>query len=137
MNKHILEELSKTTDKKRVVFTAMSKHYFYYRMFISKFCLEQGVVPINSFMSFDYFMLDSVDHALVHTGNNNLIARSDELWVFGPISHGVLVEITWATKLNLPIKFFCIAKDLQIKEIEKEAIELENTLDDTERFLKL
>ena len=126
MTKGIFEELVKTTAEKRVVFTAMSKLFFYYRMFISKFCLEQGVVPINSFMSFDYFMLDSVDRSLVHTGNNNLIKRSDELWVFGPISHGVLVEITWAKQLKKPIKFFRINKQLQIEEINKSEAEFEN-----------
>ncbi len=71
-------------------------------------------------------MLDSVDRSLVHTGNNNLIKRSDELWVFGPISHGVLVEITWAKQLKKPIKFFRINKQLQIEEINKSEAEFEN-----------
>ena len=38
-----------------VVFAAMSKKYFYMRFFVTKFVLEQGVVPINPFTSFDYF----------------------------------------------------------------------------------
>ena len=36
-----------------VVFTAMSKKYFYMRFFVTKFALEQGAVPINPFASFD------------------------------------------------------------------------------------
>ena len=35
-----------------VVFTAMSKKYFYMRFFVTKFVLDQGVVPINPFTSF-------------------------------------------------------------------------------------
>ena len=44
-----------------VVFTAMSKKYFYMRFFVTKFVLDQGVVPINPFTSFDYFLLDAVE----------------------------------------------------------------------------
>ncbi len=32
-----------------LIYTALSKHLFYYRMFISKFVLEQGAVPLNPF----------------------------------------------------------------------------------------
>ena len=35
-----------------VVFTAMSKKYFYMRFFVTKFALKQGVVPINPFTQF-------------------------------------------------------------------------------------
>jgi hypothetical protein len=38
-----------------VVFTSMSKKYFYMRLFVTKFALEQGAVPISPFASFDYF----------------------------------------------------------------------------------
>lgn len=46
---------------KPLVYTAMSKHLFYFRMFISVFVLKNGGVPLNPFMVFDYFMLDAVD----------------------------------------------------------------------------
>jgi hypothetical protein len=32
--------------------------------------------------------------------------RSDELWVFGPVSDGVAVEVTGARKTNLPLRWF-------------------------------
>ena len=35
-----------------IVFTAMSKKYFYMRFFVTKFALKQGVVPINPFTQF-------------------------------------------------------------------------------------
>ena len=47
----------KLDQKKLLIFTALSKHLFYYRMFISKYVLEAGYVPVNPFMSFDYFLL--------------------------------------------------------------------------------
>lgn len=49
----------------KVVFTAMSKKYFYLRFFAIKFVLEQGAVPINPFASFDYFLLDAVERDTV------------------------------------------------------------------------
>lgn len=56
-----------------VVFTAMSKKYFYMRFFVTKFALEQGVVPINPFTSFDYFLLDAVERDTVRRANNTLV----------------------------------------------------------------
>ena len=69
-----------------VVFTAISKKYFYMRFFVTKFALDQGVVPINPFTSFDYFLLDAVERDTVRRANNTLVARADELWVFSDIT---------------------------------------------------
>ncbi|HLD41496.1 MAG TPA: hypothetical protein VJB06_00530, partial [archaeon] len=33
-------------ENKNLVYTAMSKHLFYFRMFVSKFVLEQQKVPL-------------------------------------------------------------------------------------------
>ena len=125
MNDFNHQALNLTTDKP-LIFTAMSKQLFYFRMFISKFVLEQGGVPINAFMNFDYFLLDSLDRDLVRIANNNLVKRADELWVFGPISDGVLAEIIIAKELNKPIKYFKIIESKDILEIDKIAVELEN-----------
>lgn len=76
-----------------LVYTAMSKHLFYYRMHISRYVLDQGKVPLNPFMLFDYFLLDSIDRDAVRRANNSIVLRADEIWVFGPISNGVLSEI--------------------------------------------
>ena len=40
-------EALKLTADKNLVYTAMSKHLFYYRMFVSKFVIEQHGVPLN------------------------------------------------------------------------------------------
>lgn len=102
------------TSIKPLVYTAMSKHLFYYRMFISKYVLENGAVPLNPFMVFDYFLLDTVDRNLVREGNNNLVMKSDEIWVFGAVSNGVLAEIELAKKMSKPIKYFRIEKSHKI-----------------------
>lgn len=91
---------------KGLVYTAFSKHYFYYRMHISKYVLEKSKVPLNPFLLFDYFLLDSVDRETVRDANNSLVIRADELWVFGPVSNGVLAEILLGKKLNKTIKSF-------------------------------
>lgn len=82
----------------------MSKHLFYFRMFISKFVLEQQKVLLNPFMTFDYFLLDSVHRDFVIEGNNNLVKTADEIWVFGPVSNGVLAEIQIAKKIGNRLK---------------------------------
>jgi len=95
---------------KPLVYTAMSKHLFYYRMFISVFVLENGGVPLNPFMVFDYFLLDAVDRDLVREGNNNLVKRCDEIWVFGAVSNGVLAEIQIAHEQGKNGSLFCNRK---------------------------
>ena len=105
--------------QKIVVFTAMSKKLFYMRYFVVKYALDNGVVPINPFTSFDYFLLDSVDRDSVRQANNTLIDRSDELWVFGDISDGVEAEITLSQKAGKPIRYFVIENDKDIIEIDK------------------
>ena len=116
------------TDDKKLIFTAMSKHLFYFREHISKFVLENRGVPLNPFMLFDYFLLDTVDRNLVREGNNNLLKRSDELWVFGKISDGVLVEIKIAKEMNKPIKFFKIGRSKDIISVSKKEVEMEDEI---------
>lgn len=116
----------KVQKDKPLIYTAMSKHLFYFRMFVSVFVLEQGGVPLNPFMVFDYFLLDAVDHDLVREGNNNLVKRSDEVWVFGAISNGVLAEILLANKRGMPVRYFVIQKPHKIVETTKEKAELED-----------
>ena len=101
-----------------VVFTAMSKKYFYMRFFVTKFALEQGVVPINPFTSFDYFLLDAVERDTVRRANNTLVARADELWVFGDIADGVRTEIVQAWQQHKTVRFFAFRNDKYIYEVE-------------------
>ena len=107
----------------------MSKTYFYMRMFVVKYVLEKGGVPINPFMSYDYFLLDTVDRDLVRNANNNLVDRADELWVFGSVSNGVLVEIKRVRQKGKPVRFFAITNDRDISEISKAELTFEDGME--------
>jgi hypothetical protein len=95
-------------------------------MHISKFVLENGGIPLNPFMIFDYFLLDTIDRNLVREGNNNLVKKVDELWVFGKVSNGVLAEIKIAKELGKTIKYFKIEKPYNIIAISKDKVEMED-----------
>jgi len=112
----------------KLVYPAHSKHYFYFRQHISKFILEKGGVPLNPFMIFEYFMLDTIDRDVVRNANNNLVRKSDEVWVFGSVSDGVLAEIILAKEQGKPVRYFKIYKSRQIAEILKEKVEFEGDL---------
>ena len=120
-------------EKTKIVFIAMSKYSFYFRRHAVKFVLEQGYAPISQFGIFDYFITDAVDRDLVRKANNNLIRISDELWVFGPISDGILAEIKLVKQWGKPIKYFKIINDKGTKGISKDEVEFE---EDLEKFSK-
>jgi hypothetical protein len=120
---------------KPLVYTAMSKHLFYFRMFISVFVLENGGVPLNPFMVFDYFLLDTVDRDLVREGNNNLVKRCDEIWVFGAVSNGVLAEIQIANEQGKTVRYFTVVKSQHIAETTKDKAEMEAEVADMRHLL--
>ena len=86
-------------------------------------------------MVFDYFLLDSVDRDLVREGNNNLVKRCDEFWVFGAVSNGVLAEIKIAKAVGKPIKYFGIRKPHAIVSVSKGEVELEKEIEDFRKEL--
>ena len=116
----------------KVVFIAMSKKLFYFRRHAVKYVLEQDYSPISQFGIFDYFVTDTVNRDQVLIANNNLIRVSDELWVFGPISDGVLAEIQLVKDQGKPIKYFKVEAEqykhevvpITAKEVEFEHPEL-------------
>jgi hypothetical protein len=104
-------------DKFPIVYTAISKQMFHMRVWITKYVLEKECAPINPFMNFDFAFYGLSKKSIVVTANNNLLCLADELWVFGPISDGVLAEILRYKKLNRPIRYFSI-HDFTIAEIQ-------------------
>ena len=95
---------------KRIVYTAMSNRNFYWRNHIQKFVLDSGMVPVSPFMLFDYYLLHTVPKTIVREAMNNLLARSDEVWVFGRLSLGVKVQIGIAKRLSKPLRYFDISE---------------------------
>lgn len=121
--------------QKKLIYTAYSKHYFYYRMFISRYVLEKGYVPLNPFMLFDYFLLDSIDRDLVRDANNSVVIRADEVWVFGPISNGVLAEIILARNHAKPTSFFKIEKPHTFCQVLPQETEMEKEVEEYHHLL--
>lgn len=106
--------------QRKVVFAAMSKNNFYLREYIIRYILEKNFTPTCAFMMFSYFLLDTVDRKKLIRANNDLIKRSDELWVFGESSEGVKKEIKLAKKLQMPIKYFEINNDAASFKLKKK-----------------
>ena len=130
---HIAKNLQQ---EKKIVFTAQSCRNFHQRMLICKFVFEQGFIPVNPFNVFGYYLYELVDRNLVRNGNNNLLKRCDELWVFGEISDGVLAEIQMFKELGRPIKFFDIfGLPKEIKEISKEEVIFEDGVKEYAKFI--
>ncbi len=99
----------KLVAEKLVVFTAQSAKNFHQRMLICRHAFNEGVVPINPFNVFGYYLYELVERDMVRNGNNNLLLRCDELWVYGDISDGMLSEINTFNKTGKPVRCFDIS----------------------------
>jgi hypothetical protein len=106
MSTQFKHEALNLVQKTRIVFTAFSKRNFYLRSAVSQYVLVQGHTPINPFMNVDYNLAGLVPKDSIRISNNTLIARADEMWVFGEISDGVLMEIYIAAKQGKLIRYF-------------------------------
>lgn len=111
--------------KDKLIFTAFSKKNFYLRSAISQFVLLQNCVPISPFMNFDYNLSGLVPKDSIRIANNSLIARCDEIWVFGKVSDGVLVEIYLATKQGKVVRYF-VEREATFIEIAQNQVSLED-----------
>lgn len=114
----------------QIIFTSFSKRNFYLRSSISAFVLRKNKTPISPFMNFDYNLEGLVDKNSIRIANNTLIDKADELWVFGEISDGVLVEIYLAKRKGIPVKYWKFNKLKKFfLEIDENQIELEDVSD--------
>ncbi|GAA2522246.1 DUF7768 domain-containing protein [Winogradskya humida] len=110
-----------------VVYTAHSKLTFFCRDVIAEFVLRQNRLPLNPFRIFDYFLGDRVDRDLVRRGNNNLVRIANEIWVFGDIADGVLLEIRLAEKLGKPVRYFTLGTRVsEIVEVLPSVVTVED-----------
>lgn len=114
------------TQPRKVVFAAQSKQTFYCRNAVCEYIFNHDCIPVNPFRIFGYFLDERVDRSRVRNGNNEMIARCDELWVFGQISDGVLFEIALCHRLGKPVRYFSIsAIAKEIKELKPEELVFE------------
>ncbi|MBU2592752.1 hypothetical protein KKD61_04830 [Patescibacteria group bacterium] len=117
----------KLQQKSTIVFASFSKKNYYLRFQVSAFILLEGCVPISPFMNFDYYLGGLVDKNSVRIANNTMIQRTDELWVFGEVSDGVLAEVALAKKFNRPVRFFSVSDDVKkIRELSTKEVTLED-----------
>ena len=86
-------------------------------------------MPINPFANFDYFLFDAVERDTVRRANNTLVARADELWVFGSIADGVRAEIIQAQQQNKPVRFFTFKNDRDIYEVSQSELVYDDGVD--------
>lgn len=73
---------------------------------MSQFVLGLGCTPINPYMNFDYNLSGVIEKSHILIANNSLIARVDELWVFGEVSDGVLAEVYLAKRRGIPVRYY-------------------------------
>lgn len=122
-------------EEKKIVYTAQSRHLFYARMLITKYVIEQDVVPLNPFNVWGYFLYELTDRDLVRRGNNNIVRIADETWVFGPIADGVLAEIKLAMTYKKPLRFFSAgSKPNTIKPITIDELVFEEDVAEIKPF---
>ena len=89
--------------------------------------LVNGHTPISPFMNFDYNLAGLVDKDHIRVANNTMIARCDELWVFGEVSDGVLAEIYMAGRQNRVVRYFAPSLDgSTFHETAPEQVRLED-----------
>lgn len=115
----------------KLIYTAQSKNYFYCRDTVTQYVLEAGHIPLNPFRMFGYFLGERVPRDTIRNANNAVIARADELWVFGTeIANGVMSEILLAQKLGKPIRYHTIGStpaEIQPTTLESLTFEPELT----------
>ena len=95
---------------KPLVYVAMSNRNFYWRQQLTKFVLDENRVPVAPFMLFDYYLMHTVPKDLVREAMNNLIARCDEVWIFGELSLGLKVQVGIAKRMHKPVRYFDISE---------------------------
>ena len=116
-------------EKRPVVYTAYSKHFFFAKMLISSYVLDKYYIPLNPFNNWEYFMDDMVDRDLVVRGNNNLILLADEIWTFGPIADGVFAEVKLANSLGKPVHYYSVGKTIRdIQQLTNDKLIFEEEL---------
>lgn len=127
MRKEYVHSSLNLVQKNKIIFTSYSKKNFYLRSDISKFVLDNYKTPISPFMNFDYNLAGLVNKDIIRTANNSLIKSCDELWVFGEVSDGVLIEIYLAQKNNKNVRYFYKSQTgLAFREIKSEDVRLED-----------
>ena len=121
----------------KIVYTALSRYNAYMKHHVNIFVLNQEYVPINPFMNFEYFLLDTVPRDQIRRANNSYIYVAQEVWTFGQIADGVLKEIKIARKLGKVVRHFSLGNTLDsICQIDEIALEYEKGVEHVDQGIK-
>lgn len=75
----------------------------------SRLAVDRGCVPLAPHLLFPQFLDDKNpdERVMALTMSREVLARCDEIWVFGPvISKGMAYEISLAKELGVPFRLF-------------------------------
>jgi hypothetical protein len=118
-------ESAKEALEYEMVFLSMAKENFYLRTRISAYVIKQGKVPISPFMNIDYNLGGTVEKRIIRVAENTMLQRCKQLWVFGDMSDGMLVEIFLAKKNNIPVRYFSLPDEqMEVRELEEDEVSL-------------
>ncbi len=107
----------------KLIYPLYSKRSFYFHEQITRFVLEQNGVQLNAFMT------NIVEPHIARNANYNLIRRSDEIWVFGPVSGEVLAQIKLAQRQGKPLRYYAIVESREILHISEDEAESKKILE--------
>lgn len=104
----------------------MSRHAAYAKEIVCAHAFLKGVVPLNPFMMFGYFLYDLIDRDIVRTANSRIVSAVEEVWSYGPISNGGLAEILQAKGEGKVVRYFNVAPRVSdIIELNNDQLEFE------------
>lgn len=110
-----------------LVYTALSRHSAYAKEIVCAHAFNNGAVPLNPFSMFGYFLYDMVDRDLVRGANARVITAVDEVWSYGPVADGCLIELIQAESEDKPIRYFSVEKHVsKIRELTSMELEFES-----------
>lgn len=77
----------------------------------SAFAIRKGAVPLNPILNLTGVLNEETDRDTAMSIDFALLARADEVWVFGIPTEGMLAEIEEAGRRNKKIRWFTEEKE--------------------------
>ena len=109
--------------ERKLVYVTHSRSWFYARETVMKYAISQGVVPVNPFMNYGYYLNSEADKEPVVECCHELLRSASELWIFGPVSEAILTDLAVAVTEGKTIRFFSISDRIsEIHQLHMEDI---------------
>jgi len=72
----------------------------------SRFAVEKGAIPIAPHLLLPQFMEEKTERDLAMRMDIAILSKCEQLWVFGKPTEGMKLEIAFAKRKNMKIKYF-------------------------------